>query len=65
MTHLFRVYSRAKPEFFKNGRNGELPYLDYPNATTDKASKKFLKGMKKLSVRLATPSSKVSRQSWY
>lgn len=27
---------------FKNGK------LDYPNATTDKASKKFLKGMKDL-----------------
>lgn len=31
---------------FKNGK------LDYPNATTDKASKKFLKGMKNLEVRL-------------
>lgn len=29
---------------FKNGK------LDYPNAQTDKASKKFLKGMKNLEV---------------
>ena len=29
--------------------------LDYPNATTDKASKKFLKGMKNLEVSLSSP----------
>jgi dual-specificity kinase len=47
--HVYNIANRfSAARYFKNYK------LDYPNADTNKASKKYVKAMKKLPVRLIT-----------